>query len=136
MLVSSPMAFLITVVLYGSAAATTDGVDNVSASVYSGDGGLKGLAPPSRAGPDSAVFHPSLDSYFSLNLLAAFPEDLEISDYCVDLLRIFGQRYVTYVNCLVSSARPVKVCLNCFVGYDNLNEIYKNISQVKSYYQN
>ncbi|XP_064196500.1 osteopetrosis-associated transmembrane protein 1 [Anguilla rostrata] len=73
---------------------------------------------------------PSLpwSSHFSLNLLSAFPEDLEVSDYCRELLKIFALRYVWYVNCLVSSARPVKICQNCYLEYSDLQEIYKNIS--------
>ncbi|KAJ8355660.1 hypothetical protein SKAU_G00184540 [Synaphobranchus kaupii] len=55
-------------------------------------------------------------------------KDLEVSDYCRELLNIFAQRYVLYVNCLVSSARPVKVCQNCYIQYRNLKEIYNNIS--------
>ncbi|XP_071403464.1 osteopetrosis-associated transmembrane protein 1 isoform X1 [Centroberyx affinis] len=77
---------------------------------------------------ESPVFKPAADSYFSLNLLSAFPEDLEVSDYCTDLLHIFGQRYVAYVNCLVPAARPVKVCQSCFASYGSLMEIYTNIS--------
>ncbi|XP_051908059.1 osteopetrosis-associated transmembrane protein 1 [Hippocampus zosterae] len=68
------------------------------------------------------------DSSASFLLLSAFPDDLEVSDYCSELLRIFGQRYVTYVNCLVPSARPVKVCRNCFGAYGNLVTTYMNIS--------
>ncbi|KAG8011346.1 Dynein regulatory complex protein 1 [Nibea albiflora] len=76
----------------------------------------------------SAVFKPGPDSLFSLNLLSSFPEDLEISDYCSELLHIFGQRYVAYVNCLVPAARPVKVCQSCFSSYGSLTEIFSNIS--------
>lgn len=77
------------------------------------------------------------DSIFSLNLLSSFPEDLEITDYCRDLLHIFGQRYVAYMNCMVPAARPVKVCQNCFSGYGSLKDIYTNISsdQVHSIYE-
>uniref|UniRef100_A0A3Q1ET04 Osteoclastogenesis associated transmembrane protein 1 n=1 Tax=Acanthochromis polyacanthus TaxID=80966 RepID=A0A3Q1ET04_9TELE len=77
---------------------------------------------------NSAVFKPFADSVFSLNLLSSFPEDLEISDYCVELLNIFGQRYVDYVKCLVPAARPVKVCQNCFSTYGILVDTYQNIS--------
>ncbi|KAF7646354.1 hypothetical protein LDENG_00188950 [Lucifuga dentata] len=76
-----------------------------------------------RLNQDSAVLRQS-----SLGLFSAFPEDLEISDYCTDMLHIFGQRYVTYVNCLVSFARPVKVCQNCFSSYGSLIDTYVNIS--------
>lgn len=77
---------------------------------------------------NAPVFKPAAGSIFSLNLLSSFPEDLEISDYCRDLLNIFGQRYVAHVNCLVSAARPVKVCQNCFSSYDSFNDSYTNIS--------
>ncbi|KAM7367826.1 hypothetical protein PAMP_014100 [Pampus punctatissimus] len=77
---------------------------------------------------DSPVFKPGLDSLSSLSLLSSFPEDLEISEYCSELLHIFGQRYVAYVNCLVPAARPVKVCLNCFSSYSSLMATYTNIS--------
>ncbi|XP_061742486.1 osteopetrosis-associated transmembrane protein 1 isoform X1 [Nerophis ophidion] len=74
------------------------------------------------------VFKPArVDPPASLRL-SAFPGDLEISDYCSQLLRIFGERYVAYVNCLVPSARPVKVCQNCFASYGSLVETYTNIS--------
>ncbi|XP_023266547.1 osteopetrosis-associated transmembrane protein 1 [Seriola lalandi dorsalis] len=77
---------------------------------------------------NSPVFKPALDSSFSISLLSSFPEDLEISDYCSELLHIFGQRYVTYVNCLIPAARPVHVCQNCFASYRSLLDIYANIS--------
>lgn len=87
------------------------------------------LSPPAAAAVvNSPVFKPAVDSLFSLNLLSSFPEDLEITDYCSDLLHIFGQRYVAYVNCLVPAARPVKVCQNCFSSYGSLMDIYTNIS--------
>ncbi|XP_061610023.1 osteopetrosis-associated transmembrane protein 1 [Phyllopteryx taeniolatus] len=65
-------------------------------------------------------------------LLSAFPDDLEVSDYCSELLRLFGQRYVAYVNCLVPAARPVKVCQNCFGAYGSLVTTYMNISSEQS----
>lgn len=82
----------------------------------------------SAAAVNSPVLKPAPDPLFSLNLLSNFPEDLEISDYCNELLHIFGQRYVTYVNCLVPAARPVKVCQNCFSSFESLNDTYENIS--------
>lgn len=63
-----------------------------------------------------------------VSLSSSFPEDLEISNYCSDLLHIFQQRYVSYVDCLVPAARPVKVCQNCFSSYSSLVDIYTNIS--------
>lgn len=86
------------------------------------------LSPAAAVVVHSPVFKPAVNSLFSLNLLLSFPEDLEISDYCSDLLHIFGQRYVAYVNCLVPAARPVKVCQNCFSSYGSLVETYTNIS--------
>lgn len=77
------------------------------------------------------VFKPGLDSFSPLSLLSSFPEDLEISDHCSELLHLFGQRYVAYVNCLIPAARPVKVCQNCFSSYGSLREIYYNISSNK-----
>lgn len=93
------------------------------------------VPPLSSVVVSSAVFKPGLGSVLSLNLLSSFPEDLEISDYCSELLHIFGQRYVAYVNCLVPAARPVKVCQNCFSSYGSLTEIFSNISsdQVRSH---
>lgn len=85
---------------------------------------------PAAAAPlvTSPVFRPAGDSISSLNLLSSFPDDLEISDYCSELLHIFGQRYVAYVNCLVPAARPVKVCQSCFSTYGSLMSTYNNIS--------
>lgn len=72
---------------------------------------------------------PGFSSLFSLNLLSSFPEDAEISEYCRELLRVFGQRYVAYVNCLIPAARPVKVCQSCFSSNVSLVDIYRNISE-------
>ncbi|XP_041660493.1 osteopetrosis-associated transmembrane protein 1 [Cheilinus undulatus] len=83
---------------------------------------------PSLIPATGAVFKPAGSSMFSVNLLSSFPEDLEISNYCSDLLHIFGERYVAYVNCLVPAARPVKVCQNCYASYGRLSDIYLNIS--------
>ncbi|CAJ1078137.1 osteopetrosis-associated transmembrane protein 1 [Xyrichtys novacula] len=76
----------------------------------------------------SPVFKAAVDPVFSINMLSSFPEDLEITDYCSNLLHIFGERYVTYVNCLVPAARPVKVCQSCYSSYGRLRETYLNIS--------
>lgn len=81
------------------------------------------------AAVSTPAFKPAGDSIFALNMLSPFPEDLEISDYCVELLHIFGQRYVACANCFVSAARPVKVCANCFSSYVSLNNTYANISE-------
>lgn len=85
-------------------------------------------APGSAAAANSPpVFKPDVSSVL-LNFLSSFPEDLEISEYCSELLLVFGQRYVTYVDCLVPAARPVKACQNCFSSYGSLVDIYTNIS--------
>ncbi|XP_030577392.1 osteopetrosis-associated transmembrane protein 1 [Archocentrus centrarchus] len=88
-------------------------------------------AVPSLSAVSSPVFKPSETPVFSFSVLSSFPEDLEISDYCSELLHIFGQRYVAYANCLVPAARPVKVCQSCFSTYSSLNESYVNISSDK-----
>ncbi|XP_034756425.1 osteopetrosis-associated transmembrane protein 1 [Etheostoma cragini] len=123
--------FLVCLVLSTYALASSVGV-NLTAS--DSEDKLKQTVSLSPAAPavvamvDLPVFKPAVDSLFSLNLLSSFPEDLEISDYCSELLHIFGQRYVAYVNCLVTAARPVKVCQNCFSSYGSLMNIYMNIS--------
>ncbi|XP_036438211.1 osteopetrosis-associated transmembrane protein 1 [Colossoma macropomum] len=67
--------------------------------------------------------------YFdSLGLAAKFPGDLEVTEDCLKLLQVFGQRYVDLVNCLISSARPVEVCQNCYGAYSSFNETYSNIT--------
>ncbi|KAK2890112.1 osteopetrosis-associated transmembrane protein 1 isoform X1 [Channa argus] len=88
------------------------------------------LSPPVVAAAElnSANIKPDLDSLFPLSLLSSFPEDPEVSDYCSELLHIFGQRYVACVSCLVPAARPVKVCQNCYSSYGSLANIYRNIS--------
>ncbi|XP_041832363.1 osteopetrosis-associated transmembrane protein 1 [Melanotaenia boesemani] len=83
---------------------------------------------PVADGVNSPVFKPVAESLLPLNLLSSFPEDLEINEYCSELLHVFSRRYVTYVNCLVPAARPVKVCQNCHSSYGSLVDIYKNIS--------
>lgn len=70
------------------------------------------------------------NSYFPfLSLVASFPEELEITDYCLELLHDFGQRYSILSTCLVSNARPVKVCQECYRVYNSFQEIYANISK-------
>ncbi|XP_050995449.1 osteopetrosis-associated transmembrane protein 1 isoform X2 [Labeo rohita] len=94
---------------------------------------------PSEMSGDSASKLPSaaaipvaqastLGSFYSLSLQSTFPEDLEVDEYCVELLRVYRQRYVTFANCLVTYARPVKICQNCYTGFNSLDDIYKNIS--------
>ncbi|XP_056126784.1 osteopetrosis-associated transmembrane protein 1 [Rhinichthys klamathensis goyatoka] len=69
-----------------------------------------------------------LGFFYSLSLSSTFPDDLEVNEYCIKLLHIYGERYVTCANCLVSYARPVKVCQNCYTYFNSLEEIYTNIS--------
>ncbi|XP_034383935.1 osteopetrosis-associated transmembrane protein 1 [Cyclopterus lumpus] len=83
---------------------------------------------PAAVVVNSPVFKPGVDSVFSLNLRSSFPEDLETSEYCSELLQIFGLKYVAYVDCLVTAARPVQVCQKCFSSYGSLAETYVNIS--------
>ncbi|KAJ8009589.1 hypothetical protein DPEC_G00090440 [Dallia pectoralis] len=85
------------------------------------------LNQPAEA-PQSPVFRSSIGNYFALNLLSAFPENIEVNELCVELLGIFGQRYTAYANCLVPAARPVKVCQNCYGAYNEVMKIYTNIS--------
>lgn len=77
---------------------------------------------------NSTVFKVAGDSILTINLLSSLSEDQEISVYCRNLLEIFGQRYAASINCLVPAARPVKICQNCFSAYDNVRDIYMNIS--------
>ncbi|XP_071335498.1 osteopetrosis-associated transmembrane protein 1 [Trachinotus anak] len=101
--------------------------DGVNLGVSDSADKLRQTPSLSPAVVNPPVFKPASDSPSSLSLLS-FPEDLEISDYCSELLHIFGQRYVAYVNCLIPAARPVHVCLNCSSGYGSLLDIYANIS--------
>nr|XP_061807009.1 osteopetrosis-associated transmembrane protein 1-like [Nerophis lumbriciformis] len=116
MRLSHQNAFLTVCLLYVCAVASSKGA-NITLSV--------------STTAKSPVFKPAEtgDSRASLiSLLSAFPDDLEVSDYCNDLLRLFGQRYVAYINCLVPSSRPVKVCQNCYDAYGSLVTTYTNIS--------
>lgn len=70
--------------------------------------------------------------FFSLSLSASFPEELEITDYCLELMHDFGQRYSRLATCLVSNARPIKVCQSCYSGHNSFLEVYANISNVVS----
>lgn len=123
--------FLVSLVFHIYAPVSGDGVNLTVSDSADKLKEIRSLSPAAAAAAaaiSSPVFKPAVDSIFSLNLLSSFPEDLEISDYCSDLLHIFGQRYVAYVNCLVPAARPVKVCQNCFSRYGSLKETYQNIS--------
>ncbi|XP_036398506.1 osteopetrosis-associated transmembrane protein 1-like isoform X1 [Megalops cyprinoides] len=123
MLLSIP-GFLLTLTILDTGHASTSGPN-----VASPEPEVSGNGVP---GSESNVLHSlprqAQSSYFPSLLLSAFPEDLEVGDYCRELLHIFGQRYVSYVNCLVPSARPVKICQNCHVEFNNLQDIYSNIS--------
>ncbi|XP_048062963.1 osteopetrosis-associated transmembrane protein 1 [Megalobrama amblycephala] len=100
--------------------------------------GANCLVYPSETSVDGAIKLPSavipvsqasrMGFFSSLSLSSTFPEDLEVNEYCRELLHIYGQRYVTYANCLVSYARPVKICQNCYPYFNSLNETYSNIS--------
>ncbi|XP_062406980.1 osteopetrosis-associated transmembrane protein 1 [Sardina pilchardus] len=109
--------------------STTDGDTSITGPEVNGEGDLMSVSaahfmPVAASAPEA---HKS-GYYFSLSLSSSFPEDLEVSDYCLNLLRIFGERYVTYVNCSVSYARPVKMCEKCYMNYSDLRDIYNNIS--------
>lgn len=129
---SSCLVSLVALVLNVHVVVSSDGLNPTvsgSADKLKQSSSLSPAAATAAAAVVNApVFKPAAGSIFSLNLLSSFPEDLEISDYCRDLLNIFGQRYVAHVNCLVSAARPVKVCQNCFSSYDSFNDSYTNIS--------
>ncbi|XP_030262193.1 osteopetrosis-associated transmembrane protein 1 [Sparus aurata] len=120
---------LLLFILNMSTIALSDGL-NLTA-LHSADK-LKQIPSLNRAAAavvvNSPMFKPAVEPIFSLNLLSSFPEDLEISDYCKELLNIFGQRYVAYVSCLVPAARPVTVCQKCFSSFGSLREAYANIS--------
>ncbi len=91
-------------------------------AVANGDSGLKlpSVIPVSQKS--------TLGSFYSLSLSSTFPEDLEVNEHCTEMLRIYGQRYVALANCFVTYARPVKICQNCYTGFNSLEDIYKNIS--------
>lgn len=96
------------------------------------------LVYPSETSVDGAIKLPSafipvsqasrLGFFHSLSLSSTFPDDLEVNEYCIELLRIYGQRYVTFASCLVSYARPVRICQNCYTYFNSLNETFRNIS--------
>lgn len=67
-------------------------------------------------------------SPLSLSLSASFPKELEMTDYCLELMHDFGQTSASLASCLVVNARPVKVCQNCYSLYNSLQDIYTNIS--------
>ncbi|KAK2856175.1 hypothetical protein Q5P01_004910 [Channa striata] len=102
-------------------------------SLVSGDGVSVTGSDPADKRTQSPSLSPATtksasDSFVPLSLLSSFAEDPDMSDYCSELLGVFGQRYVAHVNCLVPAARPVKVCQNCFSSYGGLVSVYSNIS--------
>lgn len=111
--------------------AFTDGINVTASEPADKPSGLSpSHAAPAAASELGSAVRPRLDSLLSLALSSSsFPDDMEISDYCVELLHVFGQRYVAYVNCLVPAARPVKMCQSCFSSYGSLVDIYGNISE-------
>lgn len=127
------LPLLIALLLNGGAVVPSDGSNLTASLLDKGDEtSSPGLASSSSssaaaAAVDRAAVFQSWPGV-SLSLLSSFPEDVEMSDYCRQLLVIFGQRYIAYANCLVSAARPVKVCQSCFSTYASLNETYQNIS--------
>ncbi|CAL1586578.1 unnamed protein product [Knipowitschia caucasica] len=84
--------------------------------------------PDSLRSPSFPVFKPNVDALSRVDLLTTLTEFSDVSQYCKELLDLFGNQYVAYVNCLVPAARPVKVCQNCFASFVNLNITYTNIS--------
>lgn len=89
--------------------------------------------PPEVRGNGALNAHsPPLDSespaFYSLSLSSTFPDDFEVKEHCIEMLHIFAQRYVAFANCLVSYARPVKICQNCHTSFNSLVEMYTNIS--------
>ncbi|KAJ6651335.1 hypothetical protein lerEdw1_021067 [Lerista edwardsae] len=49
---------------------------------------------------------------------------------CRELLAAFANSSVKMISCLVRSARPVKVCQNCYRQYHEVEEQLENISRV------
>ncbi|XP_073672683.1 osteopetrosis-associated transmembrane protein 1 [Garra rufa] len=98
-------------------------------SELSSDSALK-LPPAANVIPVKQAS--TLGSFYSLSLQSAFPDDVEVNEYCIELLHIYRQRYVTLANCLVTYARPIKICQNCYSGFNSLDDIYKNISSDQS----
>ncbi|XP_075940414.1 osteopetrosis-associated transmembrane protein 1 [Anarhichas minor] len=124
-------SFLVLLVLSYMYALVSSGEVNVSATESADTMRQASSFSPAAAAVvvvNSPVFEPGEDSLLSLNLLSSSPEDPEISVYCSELLKIFGQRYSAYVNCLATFARPVQVCQMCFSNYSILTDIYMNIS--------
>lgn len=80
--------------------------------------------------PPSFLLHQDRGPGFlsPLSLAAAFPENVEVTEDCLELLRVYAQRYDPLATCLVSYARPVRICQNCYAVYNSFLETYNNIS--------
>lgn len=111
-------SFLVVLVIVYSL-TSCDGTDIPVLLSAEGAGPVGGSAP---------VFKPAAGSVFSVSLLSAVQDGPELSDFCSELLRVFGQRYVAFIDCLVPAARPVTVCQSCFSTYGGFLEAYTNIS--------
>nr|XP_006626098.2 PREDICTED: osteopetrosis-associated transmembrane protein 1 [Lepisosteus oculatus] len=72
---------------------------------------------------------PVLGFHYLLGLSSSFPDDLEVNQQCRELLHIFAQRCISYVDCLLQFARPVRICQNCYSEIESLNNTYTNISK-------
>ena len=122
----SSLVLVATLALKICSVVSSDGLI-LDASASAG-GQVSPLNLPDPSVLNAPVFRAATEPIFSLNLLSSFPEDLEISGYCKELLNAFGERYVAYANCLVRAARPVTVCQSCFSDYGSLQATYQNIS--------
>ncbi|XP_054837917.1 osteopetrosis-associated transmembrane protein 1 [Eublepharis macularius] len=66
-----------------------------------------------------------------LSLLASGPlrDLLELEPECRELLAAFADSSVELTGCLVRSARPVRLCQNCFRQFREMNEKLENITK-------
>ncbi|XP_041107218.1 osteopetrosis-associated transmembrane protein 1 [Polyodon spathula] len=70
------------------------------------------------------------ESPYSLGQFSlGFLDELEVGNQCQELLYSFTIKCVSLVDCTLRHARPVRVCENCYQNFNNLQEIYRNISQ-------
>ncbi|XP_071007014.1 osteopetrosis-associated transmembrane protein 1 isoform X4 [Oncorhynchus clarkii lewisi] len=100
-------ALLIALTYYANAQTSVVAVNTTIPGSEQSASGLRQLA--AAVVPQSSVFHPSLRSQFSLNLLSAFPEDLEM-----------GPGNVSCRDSLLRSDRLMLV----FLLYSNLEDIW------------
>ncbi|KAI5094315.1 osteopetrosis-associated transmembrane protein 1 [Silurus meridionalis] len=68
------------------------------------------------------------ENIFFPSLSLSMSEEQEITKYCLDLMHEYGRTYSSLASCLVSSARPVKVCQNCYGRNNSFQEVFANIS--------